>query len=174
MDAHPTALPDSAQRVADLLAALQHDKPVVMLPSAGRTSAEAAAGLGCSVAEIAKSIIFRRLSDDAPVLVIASGSNRVDEAKVAAQVGALGKADARFVRDNTGYVIGGVCPIGHAVKPVMLLDQDLFKHASVWAAAGHPHVVFNLTAQQLQAMTGAAVADVALTPTPAVDVANAN
>jgi len=157
-----TALPESAQRVADLLAARQHDRPVVMLPASGRTAAEAAAGLGCSVAEIAKSIIFRRLSDDAPVLVIASGSNRVDEAKVAAQVGPLGKADAKFVREKTGYVIGGVCPIGHAVKPVMLLDQDLFNFDSVWAAAGHPHAVFNLTAQQLQDMTGAAVADVAL------------
>jgi len=159
-----TPLPESAQRVADLLAARQHDRPVVMLPASGRTAAEAAAGLGCSVAEIAKSIIFRRLSDDAPVLVIASGSNRVDEAKVAAQLGPLGKADAKFVREKTGYVIGGVCPIGHAVKPLMLLDQDLFNFASIWAAAGHPHAVFNLTAQQLQDMTGAAVADVALAP----------
>jgi prolyl-tRNA editing enzyme YbaK/EbsC (Cys-tRNA(Pro) deacylase) len=166
---HAEALPDSAQRVANLLRELEHDKPVVMLSSAGRTSAEAAAGLGCSVAEIAKSIIFRRLSDDAPVLVIASGSNRVDEAKVAAQVGALGKADAKFVREKTGYVIGGVCPIGHAVKPVMLLDQDLFRYDSVWAAAGHPHAVFNLTAQQLQAMTGAPVADVALAPVAPVE-----
>jgi len=166
---HADALPDSAQRVANLLSELKHDKPVVMLPSAGRTSAEAAAGLGCSVAEIAKSIIFRRLSDDAPVLVIASGSNRVDEAKVAAQVGALGKADAKFVREKTGYVIGGVCPIGHAVKPVMLLDQDLFRYDSVWAAAGHPHAVFNLTAQQLQVMTGAPVTDVALVPVAPVE-----
>ncbi|MDF3884140.1 YbaK/EbsC family protein, partial [Cupriavidus basilensis] len=88
------ALPEAAQRVAGLLAGLGHDKPVVMLPATGKTSAEAAAGLGCSVAEIAKSIIFRRVADDAPVLVIASGSNRVDEAKVAAVVGQLGKADA--------------------------------------------------------------------------------
>ena len=158
------SLPEAAQRVADLLRTLQHDRPVVMLSEAGRTAAEAAAGLGCSVAEIAKSIIFRRLADDAPVLVIASGSNRVDEAKVAAQIGALGKADARFVREKTGYVIGGVSPIGHAVKPVMLLDQDLFKFESIWAAAGHPHAVFNLTAQQLQPMTGATVADIALVP----------
>lgn len=155
------ALPESARRVARLLAELGHDKPVVMLPASGKTSAEAAAGLGCSVAEIAKSIIFRRLQDDAPVLVIASGSNRVDESKVAARVGALGKADARFVRENTGYAIGGVCPIGHAVPPVMLLDRDLFRHDSVWAAAGHPHAVFNLTPDQLLAMTGAEVADVA-------------
>lgn len=162
MNQPSSPLPESAQRVADLLVAIRHDRPVMMLPKAGRTAAEAAAGLGCSVAEIAKSIIFRRLSDDAPVLVIASGSNRVDEAKVAAQVGALGKADARFVREKTGYVIGGVSPIGHAFTPVMLLDQDLFKFDSIWAAAGHPHTVFNLTAQQLQSMTGATVADIAL------------
>ncbi|CAG9175867.1 YbaK/EbsC family protein [Cupriavidus respiraculi] len=155
------ALPDAARRVAGLLAALGHDRPIVMLPASGKTSAEAAAGLGCQVEQIAKSIIFRRLADDAPVLVIASGGNRVDEAKVAARVGALGKADARFVREKTGYAIGGVCPIGHAVAPVMLLDRDLFRYDSLWAAAGHPHAVFNLTPQQLQAMTGAEVADVA-------------
>ncbi|MGE6494122.1 YbaK/EbsC family protein [Cupriavidus metallidurans] len=160
MSETPT-LPDAAQRVADLLVGIGHDRPVVMLPATGKTSAEAAAGLGCTVAEIAKSIIFRRVEDDVPVLVIASGSNRVDEAKVAARVGALGKADAKFVREKTGYAIGGVCPIGHAVAPVMLLDQDLFQYDSVWAAAGHPHAVFNLTPQQLQAMTGAEIADVA-------------
>lgn len=155
-------LPESARRVALLLQSLGHDKPVVILPSTGKTSAEAAAGLGCEVAQIAKSIIFRRLSDGAPVLVVASGVNRVDEAKVAALVGELGKADARFVRESTGYAIGGVCPIGHAVKPVMLLDADLFQYDSLWAAAGHPHAVFNLTPAQLQAMTGAPSAAVAL------------
>jgi len=156
------ALPESAQRVARLLLDMGHDKPVVVLPQSGKTSAEAAAGLGCKVAQIAKSIIFRRATDDAPVLVIASGANRVDESKVAAQVGPLAKADARFVRDMTGYAIGGVCPIGHAVKPVMLLDADLFNYESLWAAAGHPHTVFNLTPAQLADMTGAPVADVAL------------
>ena len=155
-------LPESAQRVASLLQTLGHDKPVVLLEQTGRTCAQAAAGLGCEVAQIAKSIIFRRVSDNAPVLVVASGINRVDEAKVAARVGELGKADARFVREATGYAIGGVCPIGHAVKPVVLLDQDLFNYDSLWAAAGHPHAVFNLTPRQLQAMTGAPIADVAL------------
>lgn len=155
------ALPESAQRVARLLLEIGHDKPVVVLPQTGKTSAEAAAGLGCEVAQIAKSIIFWRAADNAPVLVIASGANRVDEAKVAEQVGALAKADAKFVRDNTGYAIGGVCPIGHAVKPVMLLDADLFNYDSLWAAAGHPHAVFNLTPQQLADMTGAPVVDVA-------------
>lgn len=154
-------LPDTAQRVADLLTKLGHDKPVVMLPASGKTSAEAAAGLGCTVAEIAKSIVFRRLEDDAPVMVVASGANRVDEHKVAALVGALGRADAKFVKERIGYAIGGVCPIGHVQKTVMLIDQDLLKLDSVWAAAGHPHAVFNLTPQQLLAMTGAPVADVA-------------
>jgi prolyl-tRNA editing enzyme YbaK/EbsC (Cys-tRNA(Pro) deacylase) len=157
-----TKLPDSAQRVADLLTSIGHDKPVVMLPASGKTSAEAAAGLGCSIAQIAKSIVFRRLSDDAAVMVVASGANRVDEKKVAALVGALGKADAKFVRERIGYAIGGVCPIGHAQKTVMLVDEDLLRLDSVWAAAGHPHAVFNLTPAQLLGMTGAPVVDVAL------------
>jgi prolyl-tRNA editing enzyme YbaK/EbsC (Cys-tRNA(Pro) deacylase) len=155
-------LPDTAQRVADLLNAIGHDKPVVLLPDTGKTSAEAAAGLGCTVAEIAKSIVFRRRSDDAAVMVVASGANRVDEKKVASIVGELGKADAKFVKERIGYAIGGVCPIGHIGKTVMLVDEDLMKLNSVWAAAGHPHAVFNLTPQQLLEMTGAPVADVAL------------
>ena len=155
-------LPDTAQRVADLLAALSHDKPVVMLAASGKTSAEAAAGLGCSIAAIAKSIVFRRLSDDAAVMVIASGANRVDEQQVSAIVGALGRADAKFVKEHIGYAIGGVCPIGHVKKTLTLIDEDLLQLDSIWAAAGHPHAVFNLTPQQLIAMTGARVADVAL------------
>jgi prolyl-tRNA editing enzyme YbaK/EbsC (Cys-tRNA(Pro) deacylase) len=161
-DAAP--LPESAQRVAALLRTLGHDRPVVMLPDSGKTSAQAAAGLGCDVAQIAKSIVFRRVADDAPVLVVASGANRVDESKVAGIVGELGKADARYVREKTGYAIGGVCPIGHTVQPVMLLDADLFRYDSLWAAAGHPHAVFQLTPAQLAAMTGAPVADVAPAP----------
>ena len=156
------ALPDSARRVALLLRERGHAGRIVMLPETGKTSAEAAAGLGCSVAQIAKSILFRRRADDAPVLVIASGSNRVDEAKVAARVGALARADAKFVREKTGYAIGGVCPIGHATEPVTLIDEDLLSLDSLWAAAGHPHAVFNLTPRELVALTGAPVADVAL------------
>jgi prolyl-tRNA editing enzyme YbaK/EbsC (Cys-tRNA(Pro) deacylase) len=156
------ALPDAARRVALLLRERGHEKPVVMLPQTGKTSAEAAAGLGCSVAQIAKSILFRRRDDDAPVLVVASGANRVDEEKVAQQVGAIARADARFVRERTGYAIGGVCPIGHVTPPVTLIDADLLRLDSLWAAAGHPHAVFNLSPQELIALTGAPVADVAL------------
>lgn len=161
MTATDQGLPESAQRVAALLLAMGHPIPIVMLPATGKTSAEAAAGLGCSVAEIAKSIVFRRLSDNAAVMVVASGINRVDEEKVAAIVGALGKADAKFVKEKIGYAIGGVCPIGHLEKTVMLIDQDLLQYPAVWAAAGHPHAVFQLTPAQLQAMTAAPVADIA-------------
>ena len=156
------ALPDSAQRVARLLRECGHEKPVVMLPQTDKTSSEAAAGLGCSVAQIAKSILFRRRDDDAPVLVVASGANRVDEEKVAQHVGDIARADAKFVREKTGYAIGGVCPIGHLTPPVTLIDSDLLQLESLWAAAGHPHAVFNLSPQELIAMTGAPVVDVAL------------
>jgi prolyl-tRNA editing enzyme YbaK/EbsC (Cys-tRNA(Pro) deacylase) len=159
---HLDTLPDSARRVAALLRERGHEKPVVMLPETGKTSAEAAAGLGCSVAQIAKSILFRRRDDGAPVLVIASGVNRVDEKKVAVQVGEIARADAKFVREKTGYAIGGVCPIGHATPPVTLIDADLLALDSLWAAAGHPHAVFNLSPQELVALTGAPVVDVAL------------
>jgi prolyl-tRNA editing enzyme YbaK/EbsC (Cys-tRNA(Pro) deacylase) len=96
------------------------------------------------------------------VLVVASGANRVDEKKVAAQVGEIARADAKFVREKTGYAIGGVCPIGHATPPVTLIDADLLALDSLWAAAGHPHAVFNLSPQELVTLTGAPVADVAL------------
>ena len=156
------ALPESARRVALLLRERGHAKSIVMLPATGKTSAEAAAGLGCEIAQIAKSILFRRCKDDAPVLVIASGANRVDEQKVAARVGEIARADAKFVREKTGYAIGGVCPIGHATTPVTLIDADLFELDSLWAAAGHPHAVFNLSPQELAALTQAPVVDVAL------------
>ncbi len=133
-----------------------------MLEETGKTSAEAAAGLGCSVAQIAKSILFRRRADSAPVLVVASGANRVDEKKVAAHVGDIGRADAKFVRDHTGYAIGGVCPVGHLVEPVTLIDRDLLELDSLWAAAGHPHAVFNLSPQELVALTGAPIAEIAV------------
>lgn len=154
-------LPPSSLAVAQLLAKLGHDKQIQVLPSSGKTSAEAAAGLGCGVAQIAKSIVFRRLADDVAVMVVTSGVNRVDEAKVAVLVGAIGKADARFVKDHTGFAIGGVCPIGHSGPTVTLIDRDLLQFDSIWAAAGHPHAVFNLTPAQLISMTGAPVVDVA-------------
>lgn len=144
-------LPDSARRVALLLRERGHEHGVVILDETGRTSAEAAAGLGCQVAQIAKSILFCR----------ASGANRVDERKVTAHVGEIGRADAKFVRDHTGYAIGSVCPIGHLVEPVTLIDKDLLAFDSLWAATGHPHAVFELSPEELVSLTRAPVVDVA-------------
>jgi prolyl-tRNA editing enzyme YbaK/EbsC (Cys-tRNA(Pro) deacylase) len=123
-----------------------------------RTSAEAAAAIGCTVAQIAKSVVFRAVGLNRAVLVIASGANRVDERLVAAAVGdRIAKADATFVRDKTGFAIGGVAPVGHTEKPLTLIDEDLLQHAEIWAAAGTPNSVFRLTPQELVAMTGGQV-----------------
>ena len=123
-----------------------------------RTSAEAAAAIGCTVAQIAKSVVFRAVGLNRAVLVMASGANRVDEKLVAAAVGdRIAKADAAFVRDKTGFAIGGVAPVGHTEKPVTLIDEDLLQHAEIWAAAGTPNSVFRLTPEALVAMTGGRV-----------------
>jgi len=124
------------------------------------SSAEAAAAVGCDVAQIAKSMLFRAV-DGRGVLVVASGANRVDEKKVAALIGCkISRADAAFV-EASGFVPGGVAPVGHAVPPVVVLDRDLEAHATIWAAAGSPNAVFALTPAQLQSLTGAAYADIA-------------
>jgi prolyl-tRNA editing enzyme YbaK/EbsC (Cys-tRNA(Pro) deacylase) len=160
-----TPLPDSVQRVAAALQAAGHAHVPQMLNDSARTAQQAADGLGIQVGQIAKSIIFRRKSDDAAVLVVTSGDRRVDEKKVAALVGAIGRADADFVRAKTGFAIGGVSPVGHATAPVTLIDQDLFRFSEIWAAAGHPNGVFKLSPQDLaQLCPGAPVADVALQP----------
>ena len=125
-------------------------------PAGTRTAEDAAAAIGCQVAQIAKSVIFRAASSDRPVLVIAAGHNRVDEKKIAALLGeGLKRADAAFVRDKTGFAIGGVAPVGHLVEPVTYLDRDLQSHEEIWAAAGTPNTVFRLTPEQLQSLTGA-------------------
>jgi len=154
------ALPDSVQRVARFLQDKGHPHSPVMLDGAARTAQQAADALGISVGQIAKSIIFRRKSDEAAVLVITSGDRRVDEKKVDALVGKTGRADADFVRGKTGYAIGGVPPVAHAVPSVTLIDRELFRFAEVWAAAGHPHGVFKLAPGDLASLTGAPVADV--------------
>lgn len=152
------------RRVADRLAALGHAHPPVMLDSAARTAQQAADALGVALGQIAKSIVFRRKSDERAVLVITSGDRRVDEKRVQALVcaagGKLGRADADFVKAQTGFSIGGVSPLAHANEPVTLIDRELFRFDVVWAAAGHPHAVFALTPQELERYTGAPVADV--------------
>ena len=132
-----------------------------MLDDAARTAQQAADALGIAVGQIAKSIVFRRKSDDVAVLVVTSGDKRVDEKKVDAIVGKTGRADADFVKAKTGFSIGGVSPFAHATPPVTLIDRELFRFAEIWAAAGHPHAVVRLRPQDLEGLTGAPVADVA-------------
>jgi prolyl-tRNA editing enzyme YbaK/EbsC (Cys-tRNA(Pro) deacylase) len=168
--AEVSLLPEGVQRVATALREQGHPHAPLMLGDAARTAQQAADQLGIAVGQIAKSIIFRRKSDDAAVLVITSGDRRVDEKKVAALVGqggALGRADADFVKSRTGYSIGGVSPIGHSQPPVTLIDRELFRFEEIWAAAGHPHGVFKLRPQDLERLTGAPVADVVQQPASA-------
>lgn len=159
-ESNDMTLPPGVQRVAAALATLGHPHAPRMLDDAARTAQQAADALGVALGQIAKSIIFRRKSDSAAVLVITSGDRRVDEKKVATLVGALGRADAEFVKAQTGFSIGGVAPLGHVVPPVALIDRELFRFAEIWAAAGHPHAVFRLTPADLERLTGAPVADV--------------
>ena len=125
------------------------------------SSAEAAAAIGCDVAEIAKSMLFRA-ADDTPVLVVASGANRVDEKKIAALLGQkIRRADPDFVLRHTGVAVGGVPPVGHNTPPATFLDRDLSRFPMVWAAAGTPNAVFALTPADLSRLTQAAFVDVA-------------
>ena len=157
----------STGRVEAALRALGHEKPIRRFDASTRTSADAAAAIGCTVAQIAKSLVFRTASGGRPILVIASGSNRVDEAKLARALAGrldgeiLKRADAAFVRDATGFAIGGVAPVGHASPPIVVIDRDLLDLPVIWAAAGAPNAVFELTPAQLVAMTGGLVADIA-------------
>ena len=159
-----TELPEGVRRVAAALLEKNHPHLPVMLDTAARTAQQAADALGVAVGQIAKSIIFKRIEDGVAVLVITSGDRRVDEAKVAALVGPLGRASAAFVKERTGFSIGGVSPVAHAMSGVTLIDQDLFRFEEVWAAAGHPHGVFKLHPQHLVALTGALVEDVVEMP----------
>ncbi|WP_036772431.1 YbaK/EbsC family protein [Polaromonas glacialis] len=158
-------LPEGVRRVAALLQTSGHPHAPVMLDDAARTAQQAADALGVSVGQIAKSIVFRRKLDDAAVLVVTSGDQRVDEKKVEAKVGGgkrLGRADAAFVKARTGFSIGGVAPLAHAGPVLVLIDRSLFRFDELWAAAGHPHAVFKLSPVQLERLTQAVVADLAV------------
>jgi prolyl-tRNA editing enzyme YbaK/EbsC (Cys-tRNA(Pro) deacylase) len=143
-----------------LLRAKGFANEVVELPDSTRSSAEAAAAVGCRVEQIAKSLVFKS-AGGRPVLVVASGANRVDEAKVAAAIGQpIRRADADYVRERTGFAIGGVAPIGHSEAPIAVIDRDLLSLDPIWAAAGTPNAVFRLSSEELQRMTGGLVAEV--------------
>jgi len=152
--------PEGFRRVTAALAAQRHEHAPIFLEVAARTAQEAAEALGVGVGQIAKSVVFRRKQDEAAVLVVTSGDKRVDERKVAALVGAIGRADADFVKAKTGFTIGGVSPLAHATPVVTLIDRELFRFDRVWAAAGHPHGVFPMTPAELEKLTGAPVHDV--------------
>lgn len=148
----------SAQKVQQALQAAGFDLSVVELPESTRTAQEAAQAVGCDVGQIVKSLVFKAKRSERPILVIASGLNRVDERKIEALIDEpLGKADADFVRQQTGFVIGGVPPLGH-VQPIQtFVDEDLLQYPFLWAAAGTPHAVFRLTPAQLVQLAGGQV-----------------
>ena len=147
----------SVERVRSALLAAGHPDTITQFPAGTRTAADAAAAVGCTVAQIAKSIVFR--CGMRAAVVITSGANRVDQARAEAALGAkLGRADADWVRQVTGFAIGGVAPVGHLGAPLVLLDEDLLALDPVWAAAGSPSHVFQTTAAELLRITSAKVA----------------
>ncbi|MET0334175.1 MAG: YbaK/EbsC family protein [Rhizobacter sp.] len=152
--------PEGFRRVASVLAEKGHPHAPLYLEVTARTAQEAADALGVQLGQIAKSVVFKRKLDGVAVLVVTSGDLRVDVEKVAALTGPVGRADADFVKAATGFTIGGVSPVGHLSPPVMLIDRELKRFDEIWAAAGHPNGVFKLSPAELQALTGAPIADV--------------
>lgn len=151
------ALSASARKVQDAIRARGFACEVFELQVPVRTSADAAREVGCEVAQIAKSIVFRA-ADGRGVLVVASGANRVNEAAVAALIGQpIGRASPDFVREATGYAIGGIPPLGHATELITLIDRDLLRLPAVWAAAGHPNALFRLDPPDLPKLAGGRV-----------------
>jgi len=151
-----------AQRVQKALRECGLEAEVMELPQSTRSAKEAAEAVGCSVSQIAKSIVFRTTQSQRPVLVIASGPNRINEDRISSLVSEPVKmANPDFVKSKTGFSIGGVAPVGHFLeKPEIFIDEDLFKYKEIWAAAGTPHAVFRLTPQELEKITGGRVISV--------------
>ena len=155
----PAELSPSAQKVQAALQALGLELQVIEMPASTRTAVEAAQAVGCEVGQIVKSLIFRRKHSGLPLLIAASGANRVDEHKIAALTGEpIGRADPEFVRLHTGFAIGGVTLVGHPQPLETLIDEDLLQYAEIWAAAGTPNAVFRLSPADLVKMTGGKVA----------------
>jgi prolyl-tRNA editing enzyme YbaK/EbsC (Cys-tRNA(Pro) deacylase) len=147
-------LSESAQKVQDALNRFGVTSKVMELPGSTRTAQEAAQAIGCRVEQIAKSLVFQAKTTGRPVLVVASGANRVNEKKIRDLLSEpVRKADAEFVREYTGFAIGGVPPAGLAKPMEIFIDEDLFKYEEIWAAAGTPHAVFKLTAEDLLKIT---------------------
>ena len=154
-------LSSAAQKVQDALDRINLGHAVLELDVPVKTAQQAADAVGCEVAQIAKSLIFKSRDSARPVLVITCGANRVSEARVAALLGEeLARADPEFVRTNTGFAIGGIPPVGHTVQPVVFIDEDLLLLETIWAAAGHPNSLFKLDPKDLPRMTGGTVATI--------------
>lgn len=148
------ALSSSARRVQDYLAARGLDCRVRTFPDSTRSAAEAADAVGCEIGQIAKSLVFCDAPTDRPVLVVASGANRVDVSKVEAATGLrLTRADGKWVKRRVGFAIGGVPPVGHAEALFTVLDSDLLRYTTVWAAAGTPFAVFEVVPADLKSLT---------------------
>ncbi len=151
-------LSSSAQKVQDVLVSRGFNCNVIEFAESTHTAQEAADRAGCLLGQIAKSLIFKGLSTNTPILVLTSGLNRVDEKRISEYAGeSIGRADADFVRSVTGFAIGGVPPVGHAQEMETFLDEDLLGYATVWAAAGTPNAIFELTPDDLKKMTGGKV-----------------
>jgi prolyl-tRNA editing enzyme YbaK/EbsC (Cys-tRNA(Pro) deacylase) len=134
-----------ARQFQEILHTRGLDLTVVELPASTRTADDAARALGCEKAQIVKSLVFRRTGTDEPVMVLASGPNRVNEQAIAERVGGeIGKADADFVKRVTGFAIGGVPPLGHKEQVLIYVDEDLLDFDETWAAAGTPNAVFKI------------------------------
>jgi prolyl-tRNA editing enzyme YbaK/EbsC (Cys-tRNA(Pro) deacylase) len=157
----PEKLQSSAKKVQEALTALGLSCQVVELPASTRTAQEAAQAIGCTVAQIVKSLIFRGTRTGKPILVLASGVNRVNEKRLGEMAGEpIGKADADFVREHTGFAIGGVPPVGHSTPIETYIDADLLQYQEIWAAAGTPRAVFRLIPQDLQKMNHGSIVSI--------------
>jgi Cys-tRNA(Pro) deacylase len=144
----------SAQNVQDALSKKGLEFKVIELSASTRTAQEAAETIGCEVAQIIKSLVFHAKTTNKPILVLASGINRVNEKAIEAEVGEkIGKADADFTREVTGFAIGGVPPIGHKQPIETFIDEDLLNFEELWAAAGTPNAVFNLHSKDVKNLT---------------------
>ena len=158
----PRTLSDTAQRVQEALRAAGFANTVIELEVAVKTAAAAAEAVGCKPAQIVKSLVFQGVTSGVPVLVVASGANRVSEAKLQALLGEpVRMGPPKFVREVTGYAIGGIPPVGHVQKLDTVIDAHLLTLEGLWAAAGHPNSLFSLTPDELIRMTGGRVAEVA-------------
>jgi prolyl-tRNA editing enzyme YbaK/EbsC (Cys-tRNA(Pro) deacylase) len=166
-DAPASGLTGGARRVQDWLTAHGYELEVVELPDSTRTAADAARAVGCEIGQIVKSLVFQGGQSLKPVLILVSGKNRADESRLEAALGeAVRKADADFVREATGFAIGGVPPVGHNMPLIPLIDADLIGYEEIWAAAGTPFAVFRLAPAQLLEMTKGRVAAVSEGPQP--------